>query len=418
MSHTPASEPTGASTAPGATPDNPFIVLALQGGGALGAYHLGAYRALTEAGLQPNWVTGISIGSINAALIVGNPPAERLDKLDQFWEMVSAPAILEAFVPNSLQRLYNTGSAMQSLLFGQPNFSWPYFINPYLAPTGSPAATGIYDSTPLRHTLERLTSLELINAGQPRLSLGVTRVRTGNLVYFDTANPDCLPFTMDHILSSAAIPPLYAGVQINGELYWDGGVVDNTPLEPALNDQAEHPARHTLVFMIDLWGNTEQEPRTMDEVMWRYNQIQFASRTDRHIREMVERENLKRSLSQVLQHVPTDRQGGLPVLPEGTFYTYGNLDIVRITYTPGAAQTALSYTDFSHSSIAERKAAGYADMCYALSETPWKYDEPAEIRTRSLIGAASIPRAAMHTVSRGRVTSATPGKGQKQVAGR
>lgn len=411
MTNEPAPEATNANDAPGATPERPFIALVLQGGGALGAYHVGAYRALSEAGMQPDWVTGISIGSINAALIAGNRPAERLSRLEEFWKLVGDPAIFEAFWPNSLLQLYNTGSALQSLLFGQPNFSRPYFINPYLAPAGSPAATGFYDNSPLRQTIARLTSLHLINSARPRLSLGVTRVRTGNLIYFDTTNPDTMPFTLDHILSSAAIPPLYPGVRINGELYWDGGVVDNTPLEPVLDDQAANPARHTLVFMVDLWGNTEQEPRTLDEVMWRYNQIQFASRTDRHIREVVERENLKRALSQMARQVPPDVQGGLPVLPDGSFYTYGNLDIVRITYTPSSNQTALSYLDFSHSSIEERKAEGYVDMRDALNESPWQYDDPAEVQTRSRKQAGAAPRAAMHTVARHHVTSATPGKG-------
>ncbi|NJK79381.1 MAG: patatin-like phospholipase family protein [Chloroflexaceae bacterium] len=384
-----------------------LVALALQGGGAIGAYHVGAFRALKEAGFTPDWVTGVSIGTINAALIAGNEPHEQLPRLEEFWRLVSDPAIFEAFVPPGFQRLYNTSSAIQSLLFGQPNFSRPFFINPYFAPPGTPPATGIYDNSPLRATLSRLVNLDRINNVRTRLSVGVTQVNTGDAYYFDNNNEKDRPFTLNNILASSAIPPLYAGVRINGELYWDGGIVDNTPLDPVLDDQDRHPERDALVFMVDLWSINPEEPRTIDEVMWRYNEIQFASRTDRHIKQHVERQNLRRQMQMIAERVAEPERSGLPVFEGGAgTFKFGKLDIVRVVYEPGVNQTSLSYLDFSNSSIQERIAAGYDDMKLVLEQAPW-----LEKHTPRSLDAAGIaqPRATYHRVRRGKIQSVTPG---------
>lgn len=396
----------------------PYIALVLQGGGALGAYHVGAYRALTEAGYTPNWVTGVSIGAVNAALIAGSQPSEQLDKLQTFWEIIIRPSLWDHMMPSAFLSWSHTISAMQALMFGQPNFSIPYFVNPYMAPAGTPAATSFYDNTPLRNTLARMVDFSLINSQQMRMSLGVTKVKTGDLVFFDNTNEGDLPIGPEHVIASSSIPPLYSGATVKGELYWDGGIVANTPLEPVLADQDLHPERSTLVFMIDLWDASGPEPRTMDEAMWRYNQIQFASRTDRHIHEVVERENLRRTMSEMAQYVPQDVLQTMPTIPDGTAYTYGNLDIVRITYQPRSDQTSLSYVDFSRSSLEERQADGYADMKLALEQAPWTSQPEAEqaegMVSFSVEGRAATPRsrAAIHQVQRGQVSSTFPGMGK------
>lgn len=399
--------------------DNPYIALVLQGGGALGAYHVGAFRALQEIGYTPNWVSGVSIGSINAAIIAGNAPDEQLGKLEELWNVISRPAYWENLVPSSLRSWYNAGSAMQALFFGQPNFSTPYFLNPYFAPAGSPAATSLYDNSPLRATLERMTNFDIINAQIMRLTLGVTRVRTGNVIFFDNTNKDDLPIGSEHVIASTAIPPMFAGVRVKGELYWDGGIVDNTPLEPVLADQDKHPQRDTLVFMIDLWDGSGPEPRTMDEVLWRQNQIQFASRTDRQIRQVVERENMQRAMSHMAAQMPSESLDTMPqAFKDGIAFRYGNLDIVRITYHPRVDQTALSYVDFSRWSVAQRRADGYADMKFALQEAPWLRvpTDKAASGKRAMVSfgadaaeAATRPRAAFHHISQGAVKSEFPG---------
>lgn len=346
----------------------PYIVFVLQGGGALGAYHVGAFRALQEAGYSPNWVSGVSIGAINAAIIAGNTPCEQLSKLEELWDSVSKPSYWEYLVPESLRKWYNMGCALKALCFGRPHFSKPFFLNPYLAPAGSPAAMGLYDNSPLRSTVEKMTDFDLINAQKVRLTLGVTKVRTGNVLFFDNMHERDLPIGVDHVIASTAIPPMFSGVRVNGELYWDGGIVDNTPLEPVLADQDMHPERDTLVFMIDLWNGQGTEPQTMEEVLWRQNQIQFASRTDRQIVQVVERERMWHTMNHMAEHLSPETLRTMPTFKDGITFTYGNLDIVRITYRPRADQTPLSYVDFSRRSVAQRRADGYTDMQFALEE--------------------------------------------------
>jgi len=392
----------------------PYVALVLQGGGALGAYHVGAYRALHEAGYTPQWVTGVSIGSINAALIAGNKPENQLSTLEEFWSIITRPSLLDAFVTDMTRRSYNMMSAMQALSFGQPNFSRPFFVNPYLVPPGTPAATGIYDNTPLRDTLIRMTDFDLINNQNMRMSLGVTHVKTGNLVFFDNTDPSYLPIEPEHVISSSSIPPMYPGTKVKGELYWDGGIVANTPLEPVLDDQDKNPSRHTLVFMIDLWDGYGDEPETMDEVMWRYNAIQFASRTDRHINEVIERDNLRRRLKMMEQKlVQSESEMSAPTFPEGTVFDYGNLDIVRIIYHPTSDKTSLSYVDFSPLSIADRQKAGYEDMRFALDNAPWFDQSPTPAKGAVAFSVdksgRSPSRAAVHHIRQREITSKFPG---------
>jgi NTE family protein len=378
-----------------------YVVLVLQGGGALGAYHAGAFRAMVEAGYTPQWVAGVSIGAVNAALIAGNPPAQQLATLEEFWEIIIRPSPWDKLVPESLLKLYNTGNALQGVMLGQPNFSVPFYINPYLAPPGTPPALALYDNSPLRNTLDRMVDFERLKQGTPRLSLGVTKVRTGDVLYFDNTRSEHGPITAEHVIASSSIPPFYGGVHIDGELYWDGGIVDNTPLEPVLEDQDAHPDRDTLVFMVDLWDGSGPEPRTLDEAMWRLNAIQFASRTERHIQQMIERENLKRRLATVTS--------GTPTFPDGTTFSYGNLDIVRVNYIPDEDQTSLSYLDFSRLSINERREAGYRDMKLALDAAPWSA-RAGVLGSRGIDEAAApVPNAAMHTIKRGTIETTTPG---------
>lgn len=387
-----------------AQPD-PYIALVLQGGGALGAYHIGAYQAMHEAGYTPHWVAGISIGAVNGVLIAGSEPDERINKMDEFWHTISRPSLVEQVLPANLLKFYNMGSAVQGLMLGQPNFSTPHFISPYLAPAGTAAAVSFYDSTPLHKTLAHMVNFDLINQQRVRLSLGVTRVRTGDMVFFDNYNPEDLPMGPEHAIASSSIPPLFPGVRIKGELYWDGGIIDNTPLEPVLDDQDLHPERRMLVFMIDLWDGSGPEPRTIDEVLWRQDQIRFASRTTRHIKELVARENMRQQIREMQQQSDTADRGVAPVFDDGTAFRYGNVDIVRITYQPRADQSGMSYMDFSRSSIADRRADGYGDMKLALEDAPWHRRTAAGAEE----GKPRQARAAIHHVSRTQKSSETPG---------
>ncbi len=271
------------------------IALLLQGGGALGAYQAGVYQGLAEAGLHPDWTAGISIGAINAALIAGNPPEDRVAKLRQFWELVTSTDPYWQFPPSStadgndniatllaqfdpskgdvVRALSNQWSAARALCLGAPGFFMPRLLTPWLWPHGSTEATSYYDTRPLKSTLERLVDFDRINSGAMRFSVGAVNVRTGNFVYFDTTTHLIRP---EHVMASGALPPGFPAVEIDGEHYWDGGLVSNTPLSWVVDNL---PHRDTLAFQVDLWSAQGELPRKMAQIQARQKEIQYSSRT-------------------------------------------------------------------------------------------------------------------------------------------
>ena len=259
------------------------IALVLQGGGALGSYQGGVYQALAEADLHPNWVAGVSIGAVNSALIAGNPPERRVEKLREFWETVSSPPLGPFGVPyNPLvkiehdftHRMVNQVRALGIMLFGAPGFFNPRFPSPVLWPSTHSDAISYYDVAPLKATLERLVDFDRINkAGEMRLSVGAVNVRTGNSVYFDTKTHVIGP---PHVIASGSLPPGFPATEIEGEYYWDGGIVSNTPLQWVLDSR---PRLDTLAFQIDLWSALGDVPRDVTEIEVRLKDIQYSSRT-------------------------------------------------------------------------------------------------------------------------------------------
>ena len=369
------------------------VVLVLQGGGALGAYHVGAYEAMHEAGFAPDWVSGTSIGAITSAVVVGNRPEDRLDKLDQLWQEISRPDTWVPWLPEPLLRAFNTGSAMGALLFGQPNFFTPNVPNPFFSLAGSPTATAFYDTSPMLATLLRLCDFDLINSGTTRISLGATNVRSGELMYFDNVNPK-RTIGPEHVLASGSLPPGFPATEVDGEFYWDGGCISNTPLHAVLHDP---PPKHTLVFMIDLWGAAGELPTTLDEVIWRQKQIQYASRTEHHIQTVAARLNLRRNLAKLQALMPKEALAD-PAVQDATALGYdGDMDIVHIQYVPTPDQVSSSDAEFSRSSIARRSEAGYEDMKRALEQAPWTTKERPQ-------GIAAV----VHTYQAGGVRVHTP----------
>lgn len=371
--------------------DKPNCALVLQGGGALGAYHIGAYQALVENQFEPDWFCGISIGAINATVLAGNPPEKRLASLEALWQAISWPDLIPPlpFENVQLRTFMNNLSNAQALTFGQPAFFKPRLVNPYIAPPGTATTESFYDTSPLRETLLQLADFDHINQGKVRLSLGATDVETGELVFFDNKKAK-KPFGPEHTMASGSLPPGFPACEIDGRFYWDGGCVSNTPLEAVLNDP---PPGHTVVFMIDLWSATGAPPTTMNEVLWRAKQIQYASRTAHHIDHVASKINLRRAMRLLKQHAP-DAVNAIPELSALT--DDHRIDIVHIIYHPGADQIPSSDAEFSRGSIAERRAAGYADMQKALAEQPWlNTEKPAHVS------------AMVHRVSREKVTTLT-----------
>jgi len=284
------------------------IALVLQGGGALGAYQAGVYEALAEADIQPNWVAGVSIGAINAAIIAGNPPSERIEKLRKFWRQVTSDRLWSWFgdAPSQFMRgqtgrnLLNQLNANLVLAGGADGFFSVRTPMQWLQPDGTIEATSFYDTRQLKSTLQELVDFDRLNAGATRLSVGAVNVRSGNSVYFDTTTHEIMP---EHIMASGALPPGFPAIEIEGERYWDGGLVSNTPLQWMADSM---PRSDTLAFQVDLWSARGEFPRNMLEVMTREKEIRYSSRTRAGTDEFRHIQRLRRAAAGLLEKLPDD----------------------------------------------------------------------------------------------------------------
>src|ERR1700759_3346876 len=252
------------------------IVLVLQGGGALGSYQVGVYQALHEAGIEPDWIIGISIGAINASLIAGNEIENRLPRLREFWKrMEQNPAFrFGDLFPGFNEKL----SYWSTITHGIAGFFRP---NP-LAHAGDayvlgPERAGYYTTLPLQQTLEELVDFDLVNRCRPRLTVGAAHVRSSQMRYFDSRDGT---IGVKHVMASGALPPAFPAVRIEGELYWDGGILSNTPTEAVFDD---NPRKNSLISAWHLWNPVGDEPGTIWEVMNRHKDLQSSSRCPRHI---------------------------------------------------------------------------------------------------------------------------------------
>ena len=279
------------------------IALVLQGGGALGAYQAGVVQGLAEAGIQPTWVAGISIGAIHCALIAGNPPQRRAERLREFWDRVSRPPLLPvtpweqepwlSLLPPEALRWVAPLQGLRSLAEGQRGFFVPRPL-----PGQGPDQASVYDTAPLRATLEELVDFDRLNSGAMRVSVGAVNVRSGNFEYFDNTEQRLGP---EHFMASGALPPGFAAVRIGDEYYWDGGLVSNTPLTQVLGG---HPRAHTLVFQVDLWSSLGELPRSLLDVPGRVKDIQYSSRT-RTVTDLLQRAHDQRQvLRSLLERIP------------------------------------------------------------------------------------------------------------------
>ena len=250
------------------------VALVLQGGGALGSFQAGIYEALAEAEVPIDWVAGISIGAINAALIAGNPPERRIERLAEFWETVTSglPSFPLMWPGDRMREMLNEISAGYVMGMGVPGFFSPRPWPPTLAFPGTPEALSFYDTTPMIETLNKLVDWELLNHGPTRLSVGAVEIESGNFAYFDTTETR---IDHRHIMASGALPPGFAPVEIDGKYWWDGGLVSNTPLSHVL----DHQQTDMLVFQVDLFSAHAELPRTMTDVLAREKEIRFSSRT-------------------------------------------------------------------------------------------------------------------------------------------
>ncbi|MGQ5524031.1 patatin-like phospholipase family protein [Chitinimonas sp. PSY-7] len=371
----------------------PKVALILQGGGALGAYHIGAYQALHEAGYEPDWISGISIGAINACILAGNEPEDRLSKLETLWREISRPGLDGFLFEGEMRRLYNQFSYLSAVMLGQPNFWQPRFPSPLMLSDMLPQQASYCDTAAMLATLQRLSSFDLINKRTTRLSLGATKVTTGELVFFDNHRQKIGP---EHVLASGSLPPGFPATEVDGELYWDGGCVSNTPLDAIFEDE-ESASGHTLIFMVDLWDANGLPPNNMGNVSWRQKQIMYASRTRQNICAVACKHNQRRALHEMAKSSPASAAKVSNDLRLHKHNEQASFDIVHLIYHPASDQIADSDAEFSRTSIIERRDAGYSDMQGALDDAPWqRYRRPSYLGT------------AVHTVRKGEVHSACP----------
>ena len=337
------------------------IALVLQGGGALGAYQAGVYQTLHEEGYLPDWLSGVSIGAINSAIIAGNPPERRLERLHTFWDRITSGA-LPFWTPDGddWRRLRNQLAAWQAMVLGQPGFFAPLPVNPWLQPTGAKGAISFYDTAPLRETLLELVDFDLINSRQVRLSVGAVNVRLGNFVYFDNFRQ---PIGPEHIMASGALPPAFAPVKVDGEYYWDGGIVSNTPLQYLLKMDE---GLATLVFQVDLFSSQGPLPRDMADVLARHKDITYSSRT-RYTTDIYRRiHDLKQQIRDLLREKPeaslTEAQRELLAEVERS----GSFSIVQLIYQHRAHEGQAKDYEFSPKSMREHWAVGCEDTARSL----------------------------------------------------
>jgi NTE family protein len=333
-------------------------ILLLQGGGALGAYQAGAYEGLVEAGHPPDWVVGISIGAINAALIAGNPPERRVERLREFWHRVSSHApIIPGPWSDLVRPMLNQLSATASLMFGVPDFFTPRMPPPSsFVPCEGPETLSYYDTGPLRKTLEELVDFELIIRHKVRLSLGAVSLRTGQSVYFDNHETRIGP---DHVRASGALPPGLPPVLVDGDYYWDGGVVSNSPLMYVLENL---PKMRALVIQLDIFRRGGELPQDMDEVQRRNLDIRFSSRmplSDEGIKKLAE---MKAALTRLLAKLPPSFRNDPDVQKLAPVRNVGEMTIARVTNRGlSHAGYKMSY-EFSRATVKELWATGLEDV--------------------------------------------------------
>jgi NTE family protein len=361
---TPSTDPTHLAPAPASAPPDRLGVLVLQGGGALGSYQAGACQALQEGGQEIGWVAGVSIGALNAALIAGNPPERRVERLRAFWETITEPTALWPDLPFEPWRAAGrTLGAAGALMLGQPGFFKPRWLGAW-TPKG---AISFYDTGELRATLERLVDFDRINhPAAMRLSVGAVEVETGNLVYFDNRRRTIGP---EHIMASGALPPGLAVVAVEGRAYWDGGLVSNTPLDYVMKSRPREPM---LVFQIDLFPARGKVPETLDEVAEREKDIRYSSRTRSNTSRAAERQALQGRIQAFLERLPDElaedpiarhlRELGSPAA----------VDIVHLIYRPTVPQGSAKDYEFSRGTMRQRWQQGRADTGDTLEAAPWR----------------------------------------------
>jgi NTE family protein len=340
------------------------VVLVLQGGGALGSYQAGVYQALHEAGVEPDWIIGTSIGAINASLIAGNAPQDRLPRLREFWKRMEQRPVWS--FPGAFPGFNEKLSYWSTVTNGISGFFRP---NP-LAHAGddyplSAERAGYYSTEPLEQTLAELVDFNLVNRCRPRLTVGAAHVRTSQMRYFDSRDGE---LGIKHIMASGALPPAFPAVRIDGELYWDGGILSNTPTEAVFDD---NPRRNSLIFAVHMWNPEGAEPTTMAEVLNRHKDVQYSSRIASHIARQQQAHRLRHVITQLAARIPEVERNSEAVRELTGYGCSTQMHVVRLLAPQLDRESHTKDIDFSPSGIRQRWDAGYAHTKTVLDRSPW-----------------------------------------------
>lgn len=367
------SKPGPAPACPATDADDPGrIVVVLQGGGALGAYQAGVYEALHAAGIEPDWMIGTSIGAINASIIAGNERDNRVPALREFWHRMVHKSVWHSWA--AWPRFAQAASYVSTLTAGLPGFFTPNplaFLGPHVN-LGADNA-GFYSTAPLAETLGELVDFSLVARNKPRLTVGAAHVRTSRMRYFDSRKEG---LSVRHVLASGALPPAFPAVRIDGELYWDGGILSNTPAEAIFD---ENPRLSSLVFAVHMWNPEGPEPETIWEVLHRQKDIQYSSRVATHIARQAQLHRLRHIIRELSMLLPEDVRQRAEVRALAAYGCLTRMHVVRLLWPGHASEDQTKDVDFSPSGIRRRWQAGYDKTMRAIEGAPWKGDfDPIE----------------------------------------
>lgn len=346
------------------------VAMVLQGGGALGAYQAGVYQALHENGMEPDWVSGVSIGGINSAIIAGNKPEDRLPRLRDFWETISGRKVW-SFTPDGdvFRKVRNASSSLMAMLHGQPGFFAPRHVNPWLSHAGGDASTSFYDTAPLKETLLRLVDFDLLNNGPVQFAVGAVNVTSGNFVYFDNRFTVIEP---EHIMASGALPPALPMVEINNAHYWDGGIVSNTPLAHLLDREDK---LNTLVIQVDLFSAKGKVPNDMPEVLARHKDIMYSSRTRANTDSYRKLRNWKNIALAALSKIPASKLDDQEKKLLEDLSSLPDITLLQLIYQQQSHEGHSKDYDFSGTSMREHWTTGYENT-RKIFEKPELLDMP------------------------------------------
>jgi NTE family protein len=339
------------------------IALVLQGGGALGAYQAGVYQALHEAGIEPDWVIGTSIGAINAGLIAGNTLPDRLPRIEEFWRRMRAR---DLWGLSQWPDLGNTAAYWSTLVGGLPGFFEPNLFAHLGAhyPLGADHA-GFYSTAPLAKTLAELIDVAAIARCSPRLTVGAAHVRSSRMHYFDSRET---AISIRHIMASGALPPAFPPVRLDGELYWDGGILSNTPIEAIFEDV---PRRDSLVFAVHMWNPAGPEPQTIADVLHRHKDIQYSSRASTHIARQRQLHRLRHVVSELVKFIPETERNDPAVRDLAEYGCLTRMHVIELLAPRIDNESYTKDADFSAASIQRRWDCGYADAMRAVRRAAW-----------------------------------------------